>query len=333
MSIDLRTLRKHARRRLAFLNGLAAVITIGCALAVFFAEKKILVQGDDAKVLLAGLLVVITFQVSQVLQTLALDVKLGAVAETASALHDLGEERKFLDDLVQKVALVLHAHDERCKRAKNVSQASKTRQHEILSRQLERILNQAAAYINDLKDGEFHTYFWSCRILIEQVRTMRTRLIGLSPLVTTDREWWTCPDAKEFLKANAEAIKKKKQIIRIFVYNDSTEEKLREFLPLHAPATTELYFIHERKLAEAGFPSRPEAVAVVDDVLLFTADTGKPALKYDQNVFSVNPEQIRERLAELEKIKRAATRYSPETAQGQDSVAAAAPAPTAPAES
>jgi hypothetical protein len=294
------------------LNAAITVLGVIIAIVLMFAEKLIPVVHSDSQLLISVLLLVLTFQFTQILQELALDLKLNELAETSSTLNSLGSERKLVSELVQKVALVQQSHEERA-RAAGVKLFSPTysEQRRILTEQTKRILTRAVREVTDLHDGEFKTYFWSCDVLKDAVQNMRRTLIGVSPLVTTDIDWWECPNGKEFLKVNMEALSAQKEIIRIFVVRDNQTDQDHAMLKKHTEAAKEIYTISESELSRKGFRSRYEAMAVVDDTLLFMARTGNRNEHYDCNEFSVNPTQIQERTKELRRIKDAAQIFPP----------------------
>jgi hypothetical protein len=303
--------QKIRRKQMIAVNYVFTVVGIVVALLTLaFGEQTI--NASHLHFLFAVVLLILTLQITQVLQALILDNKLSEFSEIAHALDRLGDDRQLVEDLVHNLALVQTQHELRCKAA-GIRSDSPTflEQRRLLNERNRELLRGAVDNAKELMEGKFHTYFWSCRVLHQAVEKMRSRIIGLSPLVTTDDDWWTCPDGKEFLKINGKVKTQDKEVIRIFVYRPEQKAQLETLLATHSHATSQLYSIEEQRLKDAGFGDRHEAVAIVDDTLLFRADTGKWTQQYDRNRFYVHPERIREQQERLLKIMESATPHIP----------------------
>lgn len=167
-------------------------------------------------------------------------------------------------------------------------------------------LHKAAA---SLVQGKFTTQFWDCDILRHELERMDSYLLGYSPLFRKEEiKWWSSPTGREFLKANAHALKTKKcKIERIFcVPRDLSEVEgtLRE----HYDIGVDVYYLTANCVAP-NIHRYDESAAVIDGKIAYYSATLPDDSKV--NVWTVAESDVMKREHRLRSLFENVRKYVP----------------------
>ncbi len=172
-----------------------------------------------------------------------------------------------------------------------------------IQRRKENILAWAADQMEALCSYDFESFFWKCNVLegaVEEMEESGSGLLGVSPWLSTDEEWWTTPEGVKFFEANKRAHDRGCRVRRIFVCNESIDGSLKASLKRHHDSGFEV-----RILKESEWPKslgEIEAMAVIDGWIAFRGATQKNEMQCSYNKFTTNPDRVRRRGEKLEKL-------------------------------